>query len=220
MRGYSRNDIHSALGGLGNQRLGGGLGRLALADYKPFVPVVANAYKARPLLEKAAIPSYRALIAHNDMMFDKLLGRVDVIFTDRDAYPDAKSMFRDIEENRRMYIWTGESDTHPIFTAEQNWRFRAVHDYIVHFAGGHLFTLRGEIGAYNRHAKILPPAAIPAIFTEIVGQLCVFFADGEKFGTQPQRAALIYGIDYYDVGLIEPEGYLKNFIPHAPGDVG
>ena len=197
-----------------------GLGKLVLANYKPFVPFVANAYKARPLLEKAAIPSYKALIAHVDKMFDKILKRVNIVFTDRDAYPDADSMFKDINENRRMYIWTGESDTHPIFKREENWRFRAVHDYLVHFAGEHLFTLRGEMSAYNRHVKILPPLAVPALFTEIVGQVCVYWNDGQKFGTQPQRAAILYGFDYYNVGRIIADEYPKNFLPHKPGDVG
>ena len=186
-----------------------GLGKLVLTDYKPYVPIVAEAYAARPTLERAAIPAWEALARHTDRMYKQLLSQVEVIPTADDPYPDYESMMKDIRENRRMKIYSGASD-HPLWDVDQNIRFRAVHDYVVHRAGEHPFTLRGELGAYNRHVKIAPPIAHGAIFTEIVGQTCSFFYNGEQFNF-PQKCAFLYGFDYDKVGVWYPERYAQNF---------
>jgi len=185
------------------------LGKLVLKDYRPYVPVVAAAYMARPVLEQAAVPSYKALRDHTDRMYRQLLSQVTIIPTEQDPYPGYEEMMRDIRENNRLKVFSGSSD-HPFFTVEENVRFRAVHDYIVHRAGEHPFTLRGELGAYNRHAKIAPPLARGALFTEIVGQVCTYWDHKEKFDF-PQKCALLYGFDYEKVGVWNPEPYLQNF---------
>ena len=186
------------------------LGKLVLTDYKPFVPIVAKAYTARPILEPAAIASWEALAKHNDKMYRQLLSKVEVIPTETDPYPDYESMMRDIRANNRMKVYSGASD-HPLWTVDQNVRFRAVNDYVIHRAGEHPFTLRGELGSYNRHVKIAPPLARPALFTEIVGQTCMFFYRGEKFDF-PQKCAILYGFDYEKVGIWDPEQYKRNFV--------
>lgn len=189
--------------------LGSDLGKLVLADYRPFVPVVGKAYEARPILERATIPAYEALAKHTDKMYRQLLSKVTVIPTETDPYPDYESMMKDIRENRRMKIYSGAAD-HPLWPVDLTVRFRAVHDYVIHRAGEHPFTLRGELGAYNRHAKIAPPIAVPALFTEIVGQVCTYWYHGEKFDF-PQKCAFLYGFDYYNVGRWDPEQYKRNF---------
>jgi hypothetical protein len=58
----------------------------------------------------------------------------------------------------------------PYFSKEDNWIFRAVHDYYTHIiTKTEDFDLRGELRAYNTHAKLVPPDALPALFTEVVG---------------------------------------------------
>ena len=183
-------------------------GKLVLADYRTFVPVVAKAYLARPDFDQKAVPSWKALIAHVEHMFEQLQARVRVEFVGSDPYSDYDALAKDIRENRRMKIFTGNSD-HAVFSDRQNWKFRAVHDYMAHFAGGHKFSLRGEISAYNRHVKTVPPAARPALFTEVVGQVCTFhFLDG-KFA--PQKIAILYGFDYVNVGNVDQREYARNF---------
>jgi len=185
------------------------LGRLVLTDYAPFVPIVGKAYMARPMFEPAAVASWRALAKHTEQMFVQILSRIKVEFLSKDAYGgDYGAMISDIKRNRRLQVWTGESK-HGVWTPEQNWQFRAVHDYMIHFGGEHSFTLRGEIGAYNRHVKTVPPAARPALFTEVVGQVCSFFYLKGKF--PPQKTAFLYGFDYVDVGKVNEVEYRKNF---------
>lgn len=183
------------------------LGRLALVDYRHFVPITAMAYLARPDFEASAVPSWQALARHIDTMFARLQSRVEVVFTEQDPYPDFKAMAYDIRHYRRMKVFTGSSE-HPVFTPEQNWRFRAVHDYVAHTGGEHEFTLRGEMAAYNRHVKLAPPRAQLALFVEIVAQTCTFFYKN-AFG--PQKVCHLYGFDFVQVGVVDRTTYEANF---------
>ena len=183
-------------------------GRLALIDYRTFVPIVARAYLARPRFEESAVPSWVALRDSTDRLFRQMSRRIDVRFVDQDPYPDFEAMRRDVEENRRMLIWTGASD-HGVWTPEENWRFRAVHDYMVHLAGGHPFTLRGEMAAYNRHVKIAPPRARLALFVEVVGQVCTYMFLNSQFAEQ--KICQLYGFDFVNVGLWDADEYERNF---------
>lgn len=185
------------------------LGRLVLTDYKPFVPVVGKAYMARPMYEASAVPSWEVLAAHNERMFDQVRSRISIELSPEDVYAgNYQAMIDDIKRRRRLVVWTGESK-HGVWTPEQNWKFRAVHDYMVHFGGEHGFTLRGELGAYNRHVKTVPPIARPALFTETVGQVCTYFYLGGKF--PPQKIAILYGFDYVNVGRVDRVEYERNF---------
>ena len=185
------------------------LGKLVLADYRrTFVPLVAQAYAARPLYQPDVVYSWQALITHIDKMYRQLLSQVTVIPTADDPYPGYEEMMTDIRQHGRMKVYTGASE-HPVWTPEENVRFRAVHDYIVHRAGEHNFTLRGELGAYNRHVKIAPPEARIALFTEIVGQTCSYWHNNEQFGEQ--KVAKLYGFDYVRVGDVDMVEYQKNF---------
>jgi hypothetical protein len=184
------------------------LGRLALKDYSTFVPIVGAAYLARPDFEKAAVPSWIALRDHTNRLFKQMAREVDVVFVDVDPYPDFDALKRDIEKNRQMLIWTGASD-HAVWSPEENWRFRAVHDYMIHLAGDHPFSLRGEMGAYNRHVKLAPPLARAALFTEVVGQVCVYTLLNDF---APQKIAKLYGFDYVNVGLWDSVEYQRNWL--------
>jgi hypothetical protein len=62
---------------------------------------------------------------------------------------------------------------------------------------GHSFTMRDEFNAYSTHSKIAPPEAKPALFTEIVGQVCYYNAVG-SFPTQ--KASIMTGFDFDNVG--------------------
>jgi len=184
------------------------LGRLVLPDYHPFVPIVAKAYIARPAYQADVAYSWRALAAYNAHMFRQIQTRVRVEFVPQDPYGgNYQAMVSDIRNNRRLQVWTGESQ-HRVWTPEENWQFRAVHDYMIHFSGEHSFTLRGEMSAYNRHVKTAPPAARLALFTEVVGQVCTYLYLG-KF--PPQKIAQLYGFDYINVGRVDQTEYQRNF---------
>jgi hypothetical protein len=189
--------------------------KLTLINYKPYAKLVSDAYEARPSFESEYVSSWKSLAAHTEKMFKQISTRVDIEFTDDDPYfapgksndQALKDMFHDIEKNHHLGIWKGESK-HPVWTPEQNWKFRAVHDYMVHLAGGHKFNLKGEIGAYNRHVKTIPPEARLALFTEIIGQVSYQEEHG-SFGEQ--KICKLWGFDYVNVGNVDDEEYKKNF---------
>jgi len=84
---------------------------------------------------------------------------------------------------------------------EDNIVFRFVHDYLIHIKGGFPFG-KGELNAYNLHAKLLPKEAIPAIFTEVVGQAAVYMT----YGNFPeQKIAVLHGFDFEKVGYYNGE---------------
>lgn len=119
----------------------------------------------------------------------------------------------------------GQEGAHPAMTNRQNDVFRAVHDYVGHFGPNaqkvadyiaqhnitgvddpkykelrfdrNSFTVRGEMGTFVTHARLAPPAAIPALFTEIVGQICTYFVTNNF---TVNKVAVINGIDYRNLG--------------------
>jgi hypothetical protein len=189
--------------------------KLVLSNYKEYQKKVSDAYLARPKMETQYLSSWKALAQHAVHMFDQIATRIDIEFTKEDPYPNYQAMAKDIDQNHHMAIFSGGTK-HPVFTEDENLKLRAVHDYMIHFGGGHEFGLRGEIGAYNRHAKVAPKAALLALFTEVVGQACVSL----ETGTFPeQKICKLWGFDLIEVGKIEENDYLKNFPenenPHA-----
>jgi len=181
------------------------------SGFREYAAKVADAYDARPVRDPAAVASYAALLQHSERMFKQLQSRIRIEFVDEDEpYANAAEMTSRVKAEGVMYVSTLFSENLVSgWTAEQNWRFRAVHDYIVHIGGGHDFSLRGEMATFNRHAKVVPKAALPALFSEIMGQVA-YFLDRGKFPT-PQKACVLYGFDYTRVGYIDPKEYRRNW---------
>lgn len=83
--------------------------------------------------------SWKSLIAHIEKMFDQMQSRVTVEFTPEDPYKNEKELIQDIEQNKRLKIYSGHAD-HPVWSKEQNLKFRAYHDYLSHL----LFSQRSS----------------------------------------------------------------------------
>lgn len=181
--------------------------KLVLSDYRQFQKKVSDAYLARPKMESQYLSSWKALAQHALHMFDQISTRIEIEFVPEDTYPSLSDMAKDIDQNKHMSIFSGGTK-HPTFTEEENLKLRAVHDYLAHFGGGHEFSLRGEIAAYNRHAKVAPQAALLALFTEVVGQACVYLQTGSF---PEQKICKLWGFDLIEVGKIDETEYLKNF---------
>ena len=114
-------------------------------------------------------------------------------------YDTAQQMTNDVKKNGRMLV-SIDFGGHPIFSNIDNCYFRAVHDYIVHIGGGFNFSGKGEIQAYNKHAKLAPKIAKPALFTEVVGQASYSIT----FGNFPtQKIAIMKGVNFDEVGYID-----------------
>lgn len=190
-------------------------------DFLAYAKIVATAYAAAPVNDPKAHPAYRALNESNYAFWRRLLTRVQIECTTEDRatdgkvftidgkkyttrflgaqpYDNAAQMSADVKQTGVLKISVDYSN-HPFFSVEDNIVFRSVHDYIVHIEGGKPFGLKGEIQAYNLHAKLVPEVGKPAIFTEVVGQACYH----EIYNKFPeQKCAILPGFDYTVVGVV------------------
>lgn len=193
--------------------------KIDLPNVKDYIHQVADAYEAAPVMDPKAVPAWNALIQHTTgVLFPKIDAQVKrtyreknpegfkanpngggVQFVNYHPYVDAKEMTAEVTQKGIFRVSTADSE-HPLWNQDQNAQFRAVHDWYTHIINKSDFSPRGEIRAYNTHAKLLPPAAIPAAFTEIVGQASYAIARG-SFG--PQKIALLPQFDYIHIGKIK-----------------
>lgn len=189
------------------------LEKMVLKTYTKYAEAVTEAYKARPLKEND-MSSWISLRQSNDRMFKRLSSVIEVIWTKDDPYSSQQEMKEKVKRTGKLYINTDySSNLVSGWSEEDNWKFRAVHDFIVHIGGNVDFTQKGEIQAFNVHAKIAPKAALDALFSEVVGQACYVTVTGDF--PNPQKACVLYGFDYYNVGLINWNEYRKNFIVNS-----
>lgn len=172
---------------------------IQLKSFDEYSKLVAKAYDDAPEMDPKAVPAWKALIAHIETLYKRLEGVVKVEFVDGDPYANAEEMERQVKKTKVLKIWNGGTG-HPIWTKEQNLKFRAVHDYYSHIVSKQPFGTKGEIRAYNTHIKMAPPVAVPALFTEIVGQACTAVVSG---GFPVQKIAFLPGFDYRHLGRVE-----------------
>jgi hypothetical protein len=120
-----------------------------------------------------------------------------------DLYGNPRNAINDLVTNRRMFVFPTESgfgtinkasETNPLLqkTGEYwngkpvtaNDMFRAVHDVFGHAKHGVGFRATGEENAFQSHAKMFSPEALPALATETRGQNS--WVNYGKFGAQNQ----------------------------------
>jgi hypothetical protein len=173
--------------------------RLELVKYGTYCELVADAYDEAPDHDPEAVASYRTLIGHINKMYERMQSKVKVEYVGGQPYATAAEMAHDVQQTKKLKISTDFNDS-PVFNKTENLKFRAVHDYVVHVQTGKDFSDKGEVAAFNAHAKMVPPAAIPALFTEVVGQACYYNARGHF---PPQKIAILKGFDYHHVGKVQ-----------------
>ena len=178
------------------------------ADWLKWAARLTEAYDARPVIESSMRKSYDALNESNHKMYKQILSKVDVEFVDDDPYRNYKTMEQEVFKTNKLKIFKGGSK-HPFFSEEDNWIFRTVHDYLGHLAGHFKFSLQGELSAYQKHVKIAPVAARPALFCEVPAQIAYYYTK-HTFVTN-QKACHLYGFDFVNLGIIDETEYLKNF---------
>ena len=109
----------------------------------------------------------RAEAGRIERAFAALQRRIEVVFTDRDPYASYEQLRDDVRANKRMFVYTGFSDT-PLWTPEVNWKARAIHDWD-HLQHDVDFSLPGEAAAYRVSAARTPGLA-PLYLSEIALQ--------------------------------------------------
>lgn len=89
--------------------------------------------------------------------------------SDGQPYKNSSEMRRDVFENKHLWVFIG-GEPHPGMTAEQTYRFRAVHDLFGHAKTGFEFGPTGEWNATRAHAQMFTDKAVPAMLSETLGQ--------------------------------------------------
>jgi hypothetical protein len=200
--------------------------KMMLKDYSTYIELVAEAYLKAPDFDSNVVGHWTALNESNHSLFKRLLSKVKLIFTTNDKskvgeinienktfkidlitpeaeYKTQSEMKSSFQKTGVLKISIDYSD-HPIFSLEDNIIFRTVHDYIAHILGNHDFGAKGEIACYNLHAKMAPKDAVPALFTEVVGQAATTIVTN-KF--PKQKITVLNGFDFYQVGKVNDDSY-------------
>lgn len=153
-------------------------------DTSPFVTTVARmAYTSFALQVKR---QYQAMTLDDG---------VSVRFVQEDPYKTAAEMAYDVNTRRQLLVYsTQQGQEHPILSANQNNRFRAIHDYYGHHGAGNGqlvgFDRHGEEAAWVRHSEMFYGTGRMAMTTETRGQSSAFIwiNRGDKF--PPQKALM------------------------------
>lgn len=200
--------------------------KLELKNWDNYIVLVANTYKELPDYDSSVVHHWNALNKSNHMLFKRLLSKVNVVFTSNNTskvgniiidgrkfkivhktqeeeYQTQSEMKQSFEKTGILYISIDHSD-HPVFSVEDNIVFRTVHDYMAHILGNHDFGAKGEIASYNRHAKMAPKEAIPALFTEVVGQASATIVTNSF---PKQKIAVMDGFDFVNLGNVDDANY-------------
>ena len=169
-------------------------------DKEKFIVEVAREYAAAP--HEPNHPAYKAFCRETVAQFRGLVNSGwRFTRTANEPYSDSDAMFRDMRLHKHLAIFTGGKLTddnplntyHLIVAPERKWwtaneMFRAVHDILGHGKYNSPFeTFEGELAAYQEHKKWYSPEAMPALYSETVGQLCVYYATGDFVPVQENK---------------------------------
>lgn len=157
-------------------------------------PEIGRLYEeSSPFITALARYAYARFAVQVDRQFHRMttVDGIRVEFQPDDPYDGHEDMLRDVRDNRRLKIYeTADDQAHPLLSAEQNNRFRAVHDYYGHHGAGDgasvSFSRHGEEAAWVRHSQMFTGLARRAMTTETRGQNSVFIwlNHGREFPVQ------------------------------------
>lgn len=126
---------------------------------------------------------YQTIAQVNAELFEAI--PFEVVFTENDAYKDAKEMRKRVIKENKIYIYKGGNE-HPFLSPEDNLKGRAVHDVFAHMVCGCPFSFQGELNAYYEQRNYYPREVWATLFAEIPMQTAgYYYSNGFDF---PQRA--------------------------------
>jgi len=130
---------------------------------------MARLYDKLPSYDPEAQPAYSQFKREINIQFHLLLAMgIDVTWNPTQKFMPSKKMFRELDVNWAMEVFTG-GDPHQTLGVT-NFRFRAIHDYFGHYVGRNNFTADGEEKAWEQHSKMFSPLARRAMTSETRGQ--------------------------------------------------
>jgi len=197
-----------------------------------YICVVAEEFNKLKKFNSDVEENWKSLIASDNKFLKQVLSKVSIEYVSEDPYANQREMMLDILTNNTLKVYAtidgdeSQEGTHPQMSNSENNIFRAVHDYVGHYApnskkfkkfisdnkikskddskfksyrfDSHSFTVRGEMNTFLTHSKTVSPKAIPALFTEIIGQICTYFVTNNF---TENKVDIINGIDFKNVGL-------------------
>ncbi len=156
------------------------------SDFTQNDHIMAQVYDAAPTFDERAVPAWNALRDETKKMFADISKKVQVEGVPGQPYANAAEMNADIA--RGHFKVSTDNNEHPLWTPEENFRFRVVHDYLGHFEGNQDFSLAGEVEAFKSHGAKLSEDARKALQVEVYGQAASAVGHGGEF--QPQKVFL------------------------------
>jgi hypothetical protein len=181
----------------------------SLHGWDKYVQLVAEHYASLPDYSSEGEKSFVALKEHIIVMFQRQNSKVKVEFVDYDPYTTVKQMRDDVIESGVLKI-TELYNQDAFFGAEVNLMLRAVHDFQAHLGANpkskpKSFGMKGELQAYNKHMNLVGKSsrAVPALFTEIIGQAAHFW----YYGSFPDQKIVSMGGKFDLVKLGNVKGY-------------
>ena len=146
---------------------------------------IADEYDSAPEIGPGAKEAWAKLSADIDRDFAEITKTVAVEKVTGQPYSSIDEMFADIDAGR--FKVTTDYSQHPLWSEDQNWKFRVVHDYYGHYKTGDKsvdFSLEGERSAFLSQAQRSSDLdARRALQTEVYGQASAFYKNG-AFGKQ------------------------------------
>jgi hypothetical protein len=165
-----------------------------------YAKLVGEAYMAAPDHDARAEAGYAALKEFLDSFIERIAGVVKVEYVDYHPYRSSKEMMRRVKDEGVMLVSTADAE-HPILDPVTNAKFRAFHDFGGHIQREQAFSLKGEISSYNIHVRMVPDAAVPVLFSEVIGQVCCFYLNNKT--NCPQKAVVLDGFDFVNIGVVD-----------------
>lgn len=154
--------------------------------------LIASRYHLAPITEVGADTAWALLRDDSLNRAAQIRQRLQVIESgEAEPYANAAEMFADMSAGR-LAISRANSE-HPLWTVEENVAFRLVHDALGHGLSRGGFDWEGENQACAIHARLLPPLARRALFTECIAQTAYAIFCGE-FAVQ-KAVFLDHGFD-------------------------
>ena len=178
-----------------------------LHGWDRYCQLVAEAYEDAPSKTSDGQAAFGALLVHIHAMAPQVRSRVHITYNhEGEGYGTADEMDKKVHDTGTM-VTDDSFNQSEAFGEQGNLDLRYIHDYLAHLMGhpgsGHsnAFDLRGELKAYNQHLHLVgcQSKAAPALFTEIIGQVCrqVYFGSFPK-----QKICILKGFDFCHVGRI------------------
>lgn len=177
---------------------------------------IARHYAALPDHDPRALESFEAMRHEVHEQFHHLthgMG-IQVETKDHDPYRDHHEMAHDVAHNGRLQVMgTHVTGGHPLFSDEENDKFRAIHDAFGHLATRRGVDRNGEEAAWLHHASMFSPKARAALTTETRGQNAAMIHSGQF---HHQKIALLPEKFWNDQALHS----VKTAILHTADDIG